>query len=423
MNKLLTRAVESARKTGHSLFSPSGSWKYMLCSGSAYMERDYESTSNKYADLGTDKHELSEICLRKGTDPANYQGRIMTLGNEVDDEFIEHVQYYVDFVRRCANGSSFTAYEMRVDLSDVKQLPDEGGTADAVVIRDNWLYVVDAKFGYGKVPAEENYQLLEYAIGVYNELDTFGLADGIEKVSLVIVQPQHDLIDDWVTDVPYLQAHSAKVSAAVEEACQPFLTGKPVLTPGPKQCRWCKAFADCPAAVNVVFETVTNKVISADAFDDLTAEDVQEEIELTTKRAASYNPEKLAKCYALLDYINDWTKAVAQRVYEKLDHGEPVPHWKLVAGRKGQRQYKDPEAAEATLKAARIRQDDMYTKKLISPTQAEKLLKTSKPKVWAKLEPLVTQADGKPVIAPENDKRPSIKATVDQFDTVEDDLV
>lgn len=393
----------------------------MLCPGSVYMEREYESKSSTHADLGSDKHELAEICLSNGDDADAYMGRIMGYENEVDADFIKQVQYYIDFVRRVTHGCDFAAYEMRIDLSDVKGLKDEGGTADAVVLRDNTLFVIDAKFGYNKVPAEENLQLLEYGIGVYNELDVLGLVDDIDKVVLVIVQPQHDLIDDWTTDVQYLLDHADKVRVAVEHACQPFVDGKPVFNPGPKQCRWCKAFADCPAASNVVFETVMNKQLDPAAFDDLDADDIQPEVELGTKRVTAYNIERLAKCFAMLDFVHDWMKAVGTRMHEVIEKDGPQAGYKMVAGRRGNKKFSDESEAETIMRAARIKIDDMFARKLKTPTQLEKLLKGDKPKVWSKLDKLVMQAEGKPVVVVESDRRPALPATASQFDD-EDDL-
>jgi hypothetical protein len=68
------------------------------------------------------------------------------------------------------------------------------------------------------------------------------------------------------------------------------------------------------------------------------------------------------------------------------------------------------------MKGARLKQDEMYTKKLITFPQAEKKLKKSKPKVWTKLERLLTQKAGAPAVAPETDKRPALViAQEDQF--------
>lgn len=69
------------------------------------------------------------------------------------------------------------------------------------------------------------------------------------------------------------------------------------------------------------------------------------------------------------------------------------------------------------MKALRLKADDMYDKKLISPTTAEKLLKTD-PKKWDKLKELITRASGKPSVAPATDKRPALAihtATGDEF--------
>ncbi|HGJ5854279.1 DUF2800 domain-containing protein, partial [Arsenophonus nasoniae] len=66
-----------------------------------------------------------------------------------------------------------------------------------------------------------------------------------------------------------------------------------------------------------------------------------------------------------------------------------------------------------------LKQEQIYHKKIISPPQAEKLLKKDKPSRWAKLEALIERADGKPVIAPESDPRPAIITNpLNDFDDV-----
>ena len=98
----------------------------------------------------------------------------------------------------------------------------------------------------------------------------------------------------------------------------------------------------------------------------------------------------------------------------------PQEGYKLVAGRKGNKKFSDETEAETIMRAARIKIDDMFNRKLKSPTQLEKQLKGDKPKVWTKLEALVSQADGKPVVAPDSDRRPALPATASQFDDLED---
>ena len=60
------------------------------------------------------------------------------------------------------------------------------------------------------------------------------------------------------------------------------------------------------------------------------------------------------------------------------------------------------------MKGARLKQDEMYTKKLLTFPAAEKAFKKPKPKIWAKLAALMTQAAGAPAMAEESDKRPAL---------------
>ncbi len=90
-------------------------------------------------------------------------------------------------------------------------------------------------------------------------------------------------------------------------------------------------------------------------------------------------------------------------------------------GKKGNRQFSSEAEAEKIMKAARMKSDEMYSKKLITLPVAEKLLKKPKPKVWAKLFALLTQKDGAPAMAKENDKRPALViAKAEQFADVTD---
>jgi hypothetical protein len=89
------------------------------------------------------------------------------------------------------------------------------------------------------------------------------------------------------------------------------------------------------------------------------------------------------------------------------------------------------------MKSMRLKREDMYDFKLISPTSAEKLapkydkdgnLKLGQEatvighKQWLKLKEEIRQADGSPSVAPESDKRPALVITpvADDFDVVDE---
>ncbi|MGJ0638236.1 DNA polymerase [Xenorhabdus bovienii] len=76
--------------------------------------------------------------------------------------------------------------------------------------------------------------------------------------------------------------------------------------------------------------------------------------------------------------------------------------------KQGNRAWGVEADAEAMLKTFKLKQDQMYTKKIISPPQAEKVLKKDSPKKWAKLESLIIRSNGKPTVAPDSDPRPAL---------------
>jgi hypothetical protein len=111
---------------------------------------------------------------------------------------------------------------------------------------------------------------------------------------------------------------------------------------------------------------------------------------------------------ASVPLIEDWCKAVRAEAERRLLAGTPVAGYKLVRGKAGARQWSDKTEAEAALKAMRLRQDEMYSMSVISPTQAEKLLAKDSPKRWSKLQHLVVQSEGGLSVAPESDKRQAV---------------
>jgi hypothetical protein len=110
-------------------------------------------------------------------------------------------------------------------------------------------------------------------------------------------------------------------------------------------------------------------------------------------------------------------------VESELFSGRPVPGYKLVQGKKGNRKWSSESEAEAMLKGFKLKVEEMYDLKLVSPTTAEKLAKagTIGPRQWPKLQGFITQSEGSPSVAPESDKRPAleIKPAVDDFENLE----
>ncbi|WP_341249258.1 DUF2800 domain-containing protein [Cupriavidus pauculus] len=408
----------------HARLSPSGADRWSVCPGSVILEAAEPDNSNEHSDWGTAAHAVAAMCLTEQTDAAAYLGRRIDVAPcrtvECDREMVEAVQQYVDYVRQAADGAELLV-EQRFDISHV--VPECFGTSDAVVIRSDELHIIDAKFGRGvpvyasyavdpanpASPRKPNKQMALYALGALRELE---LVADFKHVRMTIHQPRLNSVDEWDCSVTDLLAAGEVLSAAAERAYMYVDSDTPPapsdLVPGEKQCKFCKAKATCPALAQRVQDEVGSD------FDNLVAFGQSDEQKVMTIKALTpKTPEALGKAMQAIDLIESWCKAVRGAVEVELLAGREVPGYKLVQGRKGPRAWTSEGEAETALKAMRLKVDEMYSFKLITPPAAEKLVKagTLGPRQWAKLQPLIGQSEGGKSVAPASDPRPAIVIT------------
>lgn len=404
----------------HALFSPSSAHRWLNCPGSVALELHCPDNGGAFAEEGTAAHELAAMALFSGQDAAAYLGRLIEVnGNqyEVTSEMAGHVQKYLDYVRSIGGELMI---EQSLPISQLTGEKDAAGTADSVIIVGDELVIVDLKYGRGvRVDADANDQLMIYAMAALQEYEF--LAD-FKQVRLVIHQPRLDHVSEWTVTPRYILLFKQTVAAAAERgvAALSHLSkwGKlheEYLSPGLEQCRFCKAKATCPALASEVQATV-----GAD-FEDLASNN--EQAQGAVECLPTVADDSLGVRMRAVDLIEAWCKAVRAEVETRLLAGQPVEGFKLVEGRRGPRQWSDATEAETALKAMRLKLEQMYDLKLISPTTAEKLHKDGAigPRQWPKLQALISQSDGKPSVAPSSDKRPAlvVAATADEFEAVE----
>lgn len=429
------------------------------------------ATSSKYADEGTIAHILAALCLTEGNDAAAYVGRLLesadyehaklspsgakrwmtcwgshalsqanapafeprSFSMEVTEQMAADVQIYVDMVRARVEQRQLEG-AVEVTLLVEQSLPighitgEDGatGTGDVVIV-SVWadgtamLDLIDLKFGRGvEVQVVENEQLQMYGCGALANLD---LLYDFKRACLTVHQPRVNREpSDWEIDIEVLrefEQHAAKQAKTVHLAVQFFDNWKD----GPDysylqagdHCR--KTFCDQQATCPKLAERVIVEV--GDDFENL----VEASKDSIVDQIAALPDDQLGVKMQAVDMVEGWCKAVRAETERRLLAGGSVAGFKLVQGKRGARAWVNEGEAEATFKSMRLKQDEMYDFKLISPTTAEKLLKDT-PKRWNRITPLISQSEGKPSVAPESDKRPALVITpvADDFEEVADDL-
>lgn len=376
----------------HALLSPSSAARWMRCPASVVVTRDMPEDSSPYAIEGTCAHRLAELMLNGAEGfPADEVAKVIAAGVD-PDSLVEPVRVYVDYVRSL--GSEIVT-EVSLDISLITKEPEARGTSDAVVFSEGVLHVCDLKYGKGEpVSAEENPQLAIYAGAALAAFDFLG---EIREVCMHIVQPRLNTISVWRVSVDELMAFLAEVTIAgarclrlLDENQDPDTVPAEFFQPSAKACRFCRNRGKCGALAKYALSVAG--------------------LDLPAPLKASLDVQQLAYILDRIGLIKTWMGEVEAAAHAALLEGREVPGYKLVEGRAGSRKWTDESKAEKLLKAWKVPADFRYVKSLISPTQAEKLLKlkTLTDEQWAELCGYVSREPGKPTVVPASDKRPAI---------------
>jgi hypothetical protein len=235
--------------------------------------------------------------------------------------------------------------------------------------------VLDWKFGDGvDVPVEENPQAMFYAAAAMRTPDVQWAFDGATEIECVIVQPTARVpVKRWVTTEVRIRAFERELFAAVKVALGP----KPDMAAG-DHCRWCPAKPICPLLTGSVDRALQAQIKALDA---------------------PLIGEMLTKA----DLLEQWITDLRALAFQMLQAGGTVPGYKLVPKR-ATRQWVDPEKARAALEDLGLDQTELMETKLLSPAQAEKVLKKHK---LAMPDDLIVAVSSGDTLATEDDPRPA----------------
>jgi len=356
----------------HSLIVGGSTAKRVInCPGSvALVAKMPPKDSSSYADRGTLLHNAMATILDSDTVTpesmlwTTYKGE--TLTGELLNEKILPALAALDEI----DPEGVMEYAVETVVGFGAYLPGVFGSADLLGRLGSRAVVLDWKFGDGvAVSAEENEQGLFYAAAAMRTPETAWVFEGAEEIEIVIVQPP--AVKRWVTTVKRVKEFERALKRAVKASQMPdaaIVVGD--------HCRWCSAKPLCPKMTGAVDRAVKVQLENLPA-------------------------ETIGAYLGNADLLEDWIKDLRALAMTMMEGGAKVPGYKLVAKR-SVRKWLDEGKANKALAAMGI---DPVKLELVSPAQAEKLLKPSK---QALPDDLVASVSSGTTFAPESDPRPEV---------------
>lgn len=449
----------------HAPLAPSHSDTWALCPGSKKMESlTPPDEGSEHSRRGTAAHEGLELCLTKdGYTPSFLVGKTMGNGVTLDQDDANAIQTAVNYVKSLHEDAAKHRLPFQIFVEEKLQIgkylggrDDIYGTADILFFFGNTLELIDYKHGYTHVEVLRCLQLILYAIGAMAKAyDPKTKRVTLRKVKMTIIQPRGqdktNPIRSWEVEPDDLFIWAEKLTAAAAATDKPDAP----LIPGEKQCKWCRAAKAniCPAREKQVRENLekamkipgsetppqTPAVVPSwgqplnaeptpaenppsglptqwQTIGDLAAQDVKV-LSLDTRVALLRQTEVIQ---GLLKDNAEGLKGLAM-------DGTHIPGYKLIKSlgntayrvsedevtkKVGNLKAKDEEGKQKKL----IALDEYMPRKLISPTQILKLVKSRvTERVYKNLEELTHRPEKGPALVPESAAGTPWKPPVDQM--------
>ncbi len=338
---------------------PSAAHRWVPCPGSAALEALYPEPESSFPALeGNTAHAVAADILKRyqaGEVPVNedYLGKEMGgFGVVVTEDMVDGVNLYIREIARAIGGRKNIQH---LHVEELVKIPlvsgDIEGTPDIwyFLPADNSLHLWDLKFGWGVVEAYYNWQLICYALGLFQTLTAAGVHP--YRIVFHIVQPRAQHADgpvrEWEINPTLLKGYAPRINASKESMELP----NPPLKVG-RHCADCKAAHTCPALGESVY-TMLDYVGTSTA------------VELQGASLGAH----LTRLRDLKILVDERLDSVEIQALEVIKQGVPVPGW--VTSPKSSRRVWDVTTEEIKAMGELVGVVTVVDKPL-TPTQAEK---------------------------------------------------
>jgi len=375
---------------GHALLSPSSSHRWIHCTPSARLEENEVDKGSEFAREGSTAHALCERNLRlllAGISSMDEVSDEPNLILDAHNEYMEGEDYHSKEMEICADEyvsivwnkyqdalsstkDSVLYVESKLDFSEF--IPGSFGTADAIIITDGTMEVIDFKYGKGvEVSAVENSQMMIYALGALREYEVMY---DIKNVRMTIVQPRKYNISEYELSVDELIKWANKT---LVPAAKKANLGEGEQEPG-EWCRFCKIKATCAKLANQAISVYTKNEIK--------------------ERIADTD---MGTILGLIPAIKAWCTAVEDYATAQAIAGKEYNGYKVVEGRSLRRITSPDELGAKLLDAGYA---DIYKPRELKPIgELEKFVGKKEFAVLA--DGFIEKPKGKPTLVPNSDKR------------------
>lgn len=298
----------------HAILSPSSAARRVACPGSRALEALYpQSQDSEFAREGTAAHWVaSEMLLAAfGFNRVTTLDEFAPNGEIITQEMIDGAILYRDAIKEIYDPQYAMHIEKKIDISVIH--PDCWGTPDCWFVKGTELHVFDYKYGHGFVEVFENWQLIEYACGIF-----YALQDKPLSIHLHIVQPRsfhkNGPVRSWLVLADNLRDYTSFLKDAENAATQKYTQLRPT-----SECTYCSARHACVALQESALRSTDLTLSNIDH--NLPASGVGSELRYL-KRAAKLLDARIT--------------GLEEQALSKIKNGERVPFFRVeeTAGRK-----------------------------------------------------------------------------------------